>query len=357
MKLIQHIVNYFHFFRSWIKKNERVFCPEPFYKVRINTKSEVKLCCGSWLPTPAGKVTDSVDFYNDIWNSKTAQNIRKSILDNSFKYCRKDKCPRLRSNNLPKISDIEDPYFREIIDKNLTVINKWPKVIAMNYDRSCNLSCPQCRPHIIQNKGKEKERIEQIHKYVLEYCIDSADELIITGAGDAFGSPLFRKFLQTYDFDKYKKIILRHNGTLLDENLWNTLKIHENPVEMWISIDAATKQTFEMLRRGGKWNKLLEVMDFCKKLRKKNKICYLKLIFSYNKINYCEMPAFVDLSYEWAADMINFMPLYPSAEFKGDKYNELNIFDINHSEHNSLMSVLKRVQSKTDKAIINAPED
>ena len=91
--------------------------------------------------------------------------------------------------------------------------------------------------------------------------------MTLTGGGDPFFSNSFRKFLIRFEpkkFPKLKNIHILTNGSLWTEPLWNKLrKIHPYVKTCEISIDAATKNTYEnIVRLGGKWDKLLENLNF-----------------------------------------------------------------------------------------------
>jgi hypothetical protein len=87
----------------------------------------------------------------DVWNSKDAQKIRRSILDGSFKYCRRDVCPYLQRIDGPvqRVEDVKDERLLEIIQKELTIVPFGPSDIICCFDQSCNLSCPSCRQRVI----------------------------------------------------------------------------------------------------------------------------------------------------------------------------------------------------------------
>lgn len=68
------------------------FCANPFDKLETHTRGEVYFCCPAWLPIPIGNLqTQSTE---EIWNSPAAQDIRKSILDGSYRYCSRMHCPK-----------------------------------------------------------------------------------------------------------------------------------------------------------------------------------------------------------------------------------------------------------------------
>ena len=62
------------------------FCSQPFTNLEVNDRGEVRTCCAYWMNQTLGNIT--FDETENVLNSDTAQDIRKSILDGSFSYCK-----------------------------------------------------------------------------------------------------------------------------------------------------------------------------------------------------------------------------------------------------------------------------
>ena len=250
-----------------------------------NVNGDVYPCCPGWLKddtNPAGYDFGNIykDKWKDIWNGEKAQEFRKSILDGSFKYCNENLCPHLQNvHSKPNVGSIESApavrkmkdiellyeekgeYHRNIIENQLTKLKLAPDVMKMDYDRSCNLSCPSCRIELITPKGKEFELIEKIQNSVIKVIQEGTRKLFITGTGDPFGSATLRKFLLNFkkkDFPSIKSIRLHTNGIKWTREIWNKmLDIHDLVTDAEVSIDAATKKTYEKVRIGGDWDQLM----------------------------------------------------------------------------------------------------
>ena len=67
-------------------------------------------------------------------------------------------------------------------------------------------------------------------------------------------------------------------------------------------MDAALPQTFELVRRGGKWAVIIENLHFLAQSRREDRIKQLVLAFTYQDHNFREMREFVELSRELGAD-------------------------------------------------------
>src|SRR5690349_32657 len=82
----------------------KLFCSKPFSWFEVTrgataTEGEVYVCCPSWLPKTIGNLLPSS--VAEVWNSEAAVDIRKSILDGSFKYCKEEHCPYLQTQTGP----------------------------------------------------------------------------------------------------------------------------------------------------------------------------------------------------------------------------------------------------------------
>ena len=283
-------------------KNTRLFCSKPFtwFEVtQVNGIGEVYMCCPSWLDTPIGNLT--YQSVTEIWNGKKAQEIRRSILDGSFKYCNRSRCPFLHTTSCPveNVEDVNDEDFKVIIDKGLTILPYGPKEINCSYDKSCNLSCPSCRSEVIIEK-KNRKQILEVQNKICKEALRDAQLLYITGSGDPFGSPFFRKWLQTMkrqDMPRLKRLHIHTNAQLWTPKMWKTIpdEIQQMVKTSEISIDAASSETYAINRRGGSFKKLLENLEFISTLLKSIPMDWVGISMVVQENNFREMPDFVQL--------------------------------------------------------------
>jgi MoaA/NifB/PqqE/SkfB family radical SAM enzyme len=296
---------------------KRLFCSKPFRWFEVtelrSVKGEVVLCCPGWLDTSVGNLQhQSIE---EIWNGEKAQNIRRSILNGSFEYCNRSVCPFLQTKSGPVqiVEDVEDPYLKESIEKNLTVLPYGPKEINCCYDKSCNLSCPSCRTGLIMETGK-KDQIEKIQRKIQEKGLKDAVFLSITGSGDPFGSPFFRKWLQTMkreEMPNLERIHLHTNGLLWTPITWRKIpeEVRQLVKTTEISIDAASPETYAVNRRGGDFEKLLENLEFIGELRKYGFLTNVTISMVVQENNFTEMHEFVRLGLRFGFDTVYFSQL------------------------------------------------
>jgi MoaA/NifB/PqqE/SkfB family radical SAM enzyme len=285
-----------------MKKDKLLFCSKPFrwFEVtQVNEIGEVYMCCPSWLDTSIGNLKyQSVE---EVWNGKKAQELRRSILEGSFKYCNHSLCPFLHTISEPvqKVEDVRDEDLKLVIEKELVILPYGPREINCSYDKSCNLSCPSCRTKIIIEK-KHKKQILEIQRKIHNEALKGAQLLYITGSGDPFGSPFFRKWLQTMkreDMPRLKRLHIHTNAQLWTPKMWKTIpeEIQQMVKTAEISIDAASSEAYSINRRGGSFKKLLENLEFISTLHESIPMEWVGISMVVQENNFREMPDFVRL--------------------------------------------------------------
>lgn len=329
-------------------KSEQLFCSRPFkwFEItQVNGLGEVYMCCPSWLDTSIGNLR--YESAEQVWNSKRAQEIRRSILDGSFKYCNRSRCPFLQTLSKPvkKVEEVTNEYLKMVIEKRLTILPYGPREINCSYDRSCNLSCPTCRSAMIIERKNERQILEIQKKIHIEILRD-AHLLYITGSGDPFGSPFFRQWLQTMkkkDVPNLRKLHLHTNAILWTPKMWDTISpdIQQLVNSAEISIDAASSKTYAINRRGGSFERLLENLAFISTLRKNGPLQWVGVSMVIQENNFMEMPDFVHLGKRFCFDTVYFSKLVDWGTFTKEEFKKRAIHLPTHARHSELVNLLK----------------
>jgi MoaA/NifB/PqqE/SkfB family radical SAM enzyme len=328
--------------------DNKFICSKPytwFEVTQVNGMGQVYLCCPFWLEMPVGNLQNSS--VEEIWNGKKAQDIRKSILDGSFKYCVRSRCAFLQTMTGPvqPIHSIEDKEVKEAIEQGLTRLPYGPKQIICGYDRSCNLSCPSCRTEVIIESEREKQ-ILGIREKLRKQALGNAQYLYITGSGDPFGSPYFRKWLQSMkrnEMPKLNEIRLHTNAMLWNRKVWNLINVDvQNLVRSAeISIDAATEKTYSINRRGGSFRVLLKNLEFISGLRKNGPLKQVTISMVVQENNFHEMPAFIDLGKYFGFDTVYFSQLVNYGTFTQEELLRRAVHNPDHPKHEEFADLLK----------------
>lgn len=329
-------------------KNKQLFCSKPFTWFEItNVKElgEVYLCCPAWLDNSVGNL--QFQSVKDIWNSKKAQEIRRSILDGTFEYCDYSRCAFLQTETGPveKIESVNDKALKEIVEKKQMILSYGPGQIICTYDRSCNLSCPSCRTKRIIER-RHKKQIVKIQEKIQNEALKDACYLHITGSGDPFGSPFFRKWLQSMKREGMpgiKTIHLQTNALLWTQKMWDTIteEIQLLITSADISIDAANPETYSENRRGGSFRKLLENLEFISALRRSGPLKRVCISMVVQENNYREMPDFIRLGKHFCFDSVYFSQLVNYGTYSDKEFKKRAVHFPDHPRHQEFVALLK----------------
>ena len=330
------------------RKGERLFCAQPFERFEVlgggGDRGETYTCCQNWVTQSIGSISD--DTVEEVWNGKSARDFRRSILDGTFEYCREDLCPYLQRIDGPvqRVEDVSDPDLLEIIRKDLTVVPFGPKDIICCFDQSCNLSCPTCRTHIIMETQHE-DAILDIQKKLEDEALKDARLLYITGSGDPFGSPFFRRWLQTMkrsSMPKLETLHLHTNGLLWTPRIWATIPEETRALvkAATISVDAARPDSYAENRRGGNFETLLKRLAFIGDLRRNGPLEYLEIHMTVQLNNFEEMPEFVELGRRNACDRVTFHQMVNWGTFDDEEYAARAVHRTEHPRHSDFLAML-----------------
>lgn len=327
------------------KPSKKLICTKPFEWFEATNDEvgyPVYLCCPGWMPKSVGDLSQNAPA--EIWHGDKAQEIRRSVLDGSFKYCNREFCPHLSSLSGP-VKNVDTEVYNSYQAK-LSGEVFWPKNLNCSYDRSCNLQCPSCRSEIEMAKGKQRNEINVIGNNLLDAFGDSIESLYITGSGDPFSSKHFLHLLTSGILKKYSnlKLYLHSNAQLLTREVWEKLNLaNEQIAVLEVSIDAASMNTYEENRRPGKWHTLLTNMTFLSELKKQGLIEQFKISFVVQLNNYTEMPKFISLGKFWGVDLIYFSTLNNWGTYSEDEYLRRAIHKPEHLAHTQLLDILEQI--------------
>jgi pyruvate-formate lyase-activating enzyme len=317
------------------------FCPRPFEVLETRPNGEANTCCEAWMPAAIGNIASASA--DELWNSSRAQRIRQSVLDGDFRYCSRMFCPKIVDRSLPRRAGLEDPVHAAIVRERRTVLPQGPARVLLSHDRSCNLSCPSCRRHlIVADKAKQAELDELAENLVLPLLRD-ARLIKITGSGDPFGSNHFRHVLKRLNRREFPNLSLQiqTNGQLLDRRAWDDLELAGLVESVWISIDAARPATYERLRRGGSFSRLVRNLEFVAGLRRERQIRSFQLDAVVQAANLDELREIVDLGLRLGADRVSFQRIRNWGTFTAAEFADHDVASPGHPRFADLCAVLR----------------
>ncbi len=269
--------------------NGHINCSFLENNIFVSISGDVCGCCSSTVPLGNLLVDGSLE---NICQSTYARIIKLSSINHSYCLCDFTKwCLCYDSEEGKKLPDLKTPV------DGINCINA-------EIDSSCNLCCKSCRnkKYVMDDVSRLKADIV-LSKLLSSGYLDQTKSLILSGRGEVFYSPYYRRLLET-DL-KRKNIHILSNGILFNETNWNWLKNKYETIDVQISVDAATKETYSKLR-GGNFDVLLKNLHMLAVLHRQGHIRNFKLNFLVQRDNFREMPAFVRLGRSLSVDCVEF---------------------------------------------------
>ena len=312
----------------------KTFCPRPFDTILIDKNGSCFVCeCTAWLPQSIGNL--SLQSLEDILKSPLRHQLQQSISNGSYRYCNNNQCSYMLDTR-----PVEWP--------------NWPaasqiKNIRLAIDDSCNLGCPSCRTDkIFVKSGKILEERIQLAKRIVEYVAAQKHDinLHVGSDGDPFASLVYRYFIKSVKNFPHVRFSIQTNGLLVK-------KMHRRHEDMFkkldvlnISIDGASRKTYEHLRRGGSFDKIIENLEFVASIKSKYNF-KLRIHFVVQAENYKEMPNIIELAEKYSADNVWLNKINDWNTFKN--FKDKNVMDPSHEKYGDYIDVLNVIRKKIKK--------
>lgn len=303
-------------------------CKYPFQYVEIHPSGNIACCCSSF--------TDDYFFgnifknsFDEIWNGKKAKKFRKDIIEKKYSYCHLDMCSGIDTEQYIDIKEVNEdaPY---------------PKIVNFSVDETCNVRCVMCRDtKRCPSPTKRKKLMEMIDTTFIP-MLKNAELLQLNGEGEIFASSICKEFIkkssEIYPNLKYEIIT---NGQLCNQKNLEELNITDKIERITISIHASSKETYEKIVRDGKYETVMQNIEFLNKLHKSGKIEDFSLAYVISSMNYKDLPNFIKLinKLEISGQLREFMD-WGDSSIMCQNFDKYNIVSKNHPEHNDFVQLL-----------------
>ena len=287
--------------------------------------------CQSWLPQSIGNLQVK-SLAEIIDGSDMRRHLQDSVKDQSYRYCNEHQCSYIKSG---------------------AVLHGQPERIQhlrLAIDDSCNLRCPSCRKSLIFHKDGSAYNLgirlaDKVNDWLHDYR--HPIQVHMGSDGDPFASHVYRYFMeQTPERDNIKYSILT-NALMFKDFHTKIPYVINNLQELGVSIDGASKQTYEKLRLGGKWDKVNEGLECISELRQKHNFRFI-LHFVVQKDNYHEMEKIIDLGEQYGADRVWLNKIEDWGTI--DDFRTQNIWGSSDYQQ-QLEKVLGRIHQRSDRFI------
>ena len=306
-------------------------CPRPFDTVLIDKTGSCYACeCQSWLPQSIGNL--QIKSLKEIINGSMHKHLQSSIDDNTYRYCNEHQCSYILS------------------DSEFNFGMNYSMNIRLAIDNSCNLKCPSCRTDLIFHKSGSAYNLgiklaDKINEWLWQY--NNSVQVHIGSDGDPFASHVYRHFMQTTPKSNNIKYSILTNGVMFKEFHPKVPKVIQNLSELGISIDGATKETYEKLRLGGKWDKILENLESMAEAKNKYGFTFI-FHFVVQKDNFHEMENIIDMAEKYNADHVYLNKIEDWGTMQS--FNQQNIWGPKEFQ-SCLEKVIARIHARADRFI------
>lgn len=242
-----------------------------------------------------------------------------AINNRTYSFCNSNMCPVFIGRRNDAKLELQEKYIE---------METHPRNLLVNFEDSCNLKCESCRNEVKIAKGKEYEKNMRYANILVKDVLPYTEFITMAGTGEVFVGKGYKRMYTSSAMDNIKWIRLLTNGTLFNEQNWKKFSYNKKgKIILTVSIDAATKETYERLRRNGNFDVLKQNMEFASKLRKKGDLSYFRMNFVVQKKNYLEMPLFVQWGKELEVDEVFFTKILNYGTYGQDEFAEISMME------------------------------
>jgi MoaA/NifB/PqqE/SkfB family radical SAM enzyme len=220
---------------------------------------------------------------------------------------------------------------REIKEKKTRLDSCLQRLIVTLSSR-CNLDCIMCE--VRRTKWDIPYKVIQEVVDFFPYL-----ESVIWQGGEPFLLEYFGEiFEEASRFEQLKQMIVT-NGLLINES-WAE-KLSKNNVELTFSIDGVTREVYEHIRQGAKFERVIRSLRMIKEARKKNESqkMSLRLHVVIMKSNYHQLEDFLDFAKEYGFDAVHLISMW------GSQNREENIY---YHQEKEPLSYIESLRSKLE---------
>ena len=191
--------------------------------------------------------------------------------------------------------------------------------VQMDITTRCNLHCVMCarEQYPPANHDMPLASFERIGGQLF----DKAAVLTLSCGAEPLMSPHFAEALDIVKCYQIPRVEFVTNGTLLNERLIRKI-IESDVTTVEVSIDGAQADTYERIRQGAKFDRVLRNLETLQSLKagRRTRRPYVKLNFVMMRSNIEELPGFVDMAARLGATEVapQHLVVYEVAQTQGE---------------------------------------
>jgi len=204
-----------------------------------------------------------------------------------------------------------------------------PFSLELDITNYCNLRCKMCyfSSDTISKRKREDMPVEE-YQSIAEQIFPHVNRMNFSIGTEPL---LHKKFEELVNITRpyaIPKLCMNTNGTLMRKKI-SELLVSAQFFSIGVSIDAATSETYEEIRQGGKFEKVISNIRTLVDIKKQKNSCqpYVIMNFVMMKTNISELPAFIELAHELGVDGVGASHMVPFSII--DTENESLVHDKN----------------------------
>ena len=280
---------------------KKFVCDRPWTHFEVNNPNgDVTMCCDN--NTVLGNVNEgSVE---EIWNGQAFQKMRCAMRDKGAHAICPHTCPVLHGNKqyqqldwggeldpegpARKNADLNDREFAAYAPE----LESLPRWMRFTYSYACNLDCYHCyqREDATQHLKLPTRFMDEVRR------LSPVFQAVFPFGGEPFLFKPVLDYVETADVDANCRFFFVTNATLLNDRIFAMLR-KRNLGMIAVSLDAATEESFEQLRKRGRtadWSLVMENLKRLQTLKAEKNFAYT-ISMTVNSVNHDEVERFVDL--------------------------------------------------------------
>jgi len=273
-----------------------VRCLVPFTRLEFLGKGLVTSCCHTFTKVYSvgnmkrGSVAR-------IWNGRALQRLRRRLLLGRVESVCQPNCPYLSKPPIPIAALPEQTAHERTLKEHLaagqTFLTTHPAVFTLTNWGACNLRCRMCNNYSSQPMPAH---VAHTHEQ-LKAFFDEKVVLVLTGNGDPLARRDTRELLINFPSARHPgvRFEILTNGLLWTREMWAKIR-HCRFSAVNVSIDAATRETYESIRRGGRWEALQAALQVLKDGKDEGLLTTVNINMTVMRSNYREIPAFAAMA-------------------------------------------------------------
>lgn len=266
--------------KRWPFHKKTPICKAPFAAVYFRPDGSVTPCCFNTEYVYGKYPENSI---NQIWNGNSIKQFRKYMLQHDLSHACNMCLLHLQTNTWASAGALQYSNF-ELHSKSI-------QFIELEFSHQCNLDCLMC----FQDKALRNKEIPYHENFVQELIPYIAKAKAINFLG---GEPfiidvyytIWEKLLQT---NPDCMCIVQTNGSIWNSNIENILQ--RGNFNIQISLDAVEKNLYENIRRGARFDTLMQNIDRFDAIMKAQgkKLCFTVCPMQTNAHNIADIIRFV----------------------------------------------------------------